>query len=161
LYYFWTTYILSKFLSDFYFRVYFTTLLPDYVLSNFGIIIIIILGSEWNVMWKNYFDLAVNCYNVPAASWRGSGKPIESTSSMALWPPQQSQKHYRLSSISWLITHLNLQSMTSFMKKLMKERTREYSNTVYFFLSYFFKARFNIIFQSVPRRVTTSLKGFR
>ena len=51
--------------------------------------------------------------------------------------------------------------MTSFMKKLMKERTREYSNTVYFFLSYFFKARFNIIFQSVPRRVTTSLKGFR
>jgi len=43
----------------------------------------------------------------------------------------------------------------------MKERTLEYSNTVYFILSPSFKASFNITFPSVPRRVTSSHKGFR
>jgi hypothetical protein len=46
------------------------------------------------------------------------------------------------------------------MERLVKESILEHTNTVYFFLSYFFKARFNIIFPSVPRRVTSSLKDF-
>ena len=118
------------------------------------VVVVVVISSEWNVMWKDYFDLHVNFYNVPVTTNREhnqDGIVSVATKSEAL-PIQLNFLAY------YTVT---LQSLTSFVKQLMRERTLEYSTTVYFFLSYFFKTLFNVLFPSVPRRVTSSLKDFR